>query len=477
MNNLKKFIVDSSKDIRFAINVIDQNSRGICFVVDNNKLVGVVTDGDIRRGLLKGFKLDHLITEIMNQDFISYSVKTNDSIIRQSFNDGVKLIPLIDDDESLVDIADIMQLHFTPIMEPSLGKNSKIYIDKCLETNWISSQGSFVREFERIFKVMHHDYNALAVSNGTVALHLALTTLGVGRGDEVIVPNLTFAATINSVLYTGATPVLCDVNDSTWCIDPASIEELITKKTKAIIPVHLYGQVCNMDQITKISNDYNLLIIEDCAEAIGSKWNDLPVGIFGDASTFSFFGNKTISTGEGGMVLFKDEQASSQATKLRDHGMSLEKKYWHDEVGFNYRMTNLQAAIGVAQMEDFDKIINKKRFISKCYFNNLKKTKEIIQFPKDYEKSFNSFWLYTVLLDPKHERDKVIEKLLSYGIETRPVFYPLNEMNIYSKYTTSNSFTNSSKLSTGGICLPSSLNLNEEKIKFISDRLIKVLHD
>ena len=218
-----------------------------------------------------------------------------------------------------------------------------------------------------------------------------------------------------------------------------------------------------------------MFIVEDCAEAIGSLYKGKHVGQFGDAATYSFFGNKTISTGEGGMVLFKDKKIYKFASLLRDHGMSKKKKYWHDFIGYNYRLTNLQAAVGVAQMERFEFIIDKKRDIASKYRKILSKTKKILSLPSDKENCINSFWLYTILLDPMINRDKVMEKLINVGVETRPVFYPLHKMDPYKTFETSKHLVNTNFISKQGLCLPSSVSLKNNEIEYICNELINVI--
>lgn len=480
MVELNKLSIQYTKSIKKTLRVINENARGICFVLNGEKLVGVATDGDIRRGLLKGINIENPITKVMNEKFISFSIDTSDSIVRNKFNRSLKLIPLCDTNGILVDVADAVKGHRIPILEPELNGNELEYVEDCIKTNWISSQGQYVNRFEKIFDEMHKDMNSVAVSNGTVALHLALVSLGIGTGDEVILPDLTFAATINAVIYTGATPVLCEVDSQSWCINVVEAEKLISSKTKVILPVHLYGHPCNMDSIVELAKNNKLFIIEDCAEAIGSKWNNKPVGVFGDSAMFSFFGNKTISTGEGGMVLFRDKNIAERAKLLRDHGMSREKKYWHDTIGYNYRMTNLQAAIGVAQMERFSAIIEKKRFIAKLYNKYLENIDEISQLPKEYGDCYHSYWLYTLLLKSEKDRNDIIKKLLLNGIDTRPVFYPLHQMPPYKNNLKSSSLKVANKISQSGISLPSSVRLKEQEIRYICEtliRLIKNKHD
>jgi perosamine synthetase len=342
------------------------------------------------------------------------------------------------------------------------------YVTDCLNQNWISSQGKYVKEFETLFSKYHLDFYSLAVSNGTVALHLALVALGIGEGDEVIVPNLTFAASVNAIIYTGAVPVVSEIDAETWNIDVKAAAELISDKTKAIMPVHLYGCPCEMDEVVLFAKKNNLLIIEDCAEALGSYYKNKPVGVFGDASTFSFFGNKTITTGEGGMILFKNKNIAERAEVLRDHGMNKSKRYWHDEVGYNYRLTNIQAAIGVAQFEQLNLFVNKKIQIASKYTDCLKKY-TYFQTPTQNKDIKNSYWLYTFLIlkNAPFTRDDFAKYLNENQIETRPVFYTLDEMPPYKKFIKSKNLTNSVYVSKNGISLPSSVMLLDEEVEHI----------
>jgi perosamine synthetase len=471
MNPLDELVLEADQSIRNAMQLLDKNARGILFVIAKMKLVGVVTDGDIRRALLAGLELDANITNAMNSKFIALPISADGSLIRRTFNSRLRMIPLCDESGNLVDVADVQRSHRIPLLEPDLSGRELEYVTDCIQTNWISSQGHYVRQFEAQFERLHPGYHALAVSNGTVALHLALHALGIGEGDEIIVPNVTFAATINAVLYCNATPILCEINPKTLCIDDDEIKKCITTKTKAIIPVHLYGQPCDMDAINRIALQNNLLVIEDCAEALGSQWSNKPVGVFGDAATFSFYGNKTISTGEGGMLLFRNKMVYEQAKVLRDHGMSPEKKYWHERVGFNYRLTNLQAAIGVAQIERLEDFLRKKIHIGKLYGKLLNGVIGISSTPYNRVNTVNSYWLYTIILEKNLNRDLIIQSLLKKGIDSRPIFYPLHTMKPYKKFCKDNDFKKSIQVSQSGLSLPSSVNLKEEEIIYIVESL------
>ncbi len=473
MNSVEDIVINKSSTLKEALKQLNKVGSGLLFVInENNKLLGVLTDGDIRRFLINDNNLGITITKVMNDKFIALPVSISNAEILEVLSSKIKIIPLLNENKEVVDYASINRLRRIPIASPMLNGNELVYLTECIQTNWISSQGKYVSKFEKLFSEFHNSYTALAVSNGTVALHLALETLGIGKGDEVIVPNLTFAASINAVIYTGAKPVLVDVEERTLNIDVTKIEALITEKTKAIMPVHLYGQPCEMDVVQSIANKHRLYIIEDCAEALGSKYKGQNIGSFGDASTFSFFGNKTITTGEGGMVLFKNPKHHIKASLLRDHGMSKEKRYWHDVVGYNYRLTNIQAAIGVAQFEKLDVFLKVKKEIAKKYDNILSKY-SFFKIPKRDENIENTYWLYTFLIDENapFKREEFMKILNNKGIDTRPVFYPLHVMPPYKKYTNNDNYPVSLKVSSTGVSLPTSANLSILEVDYICNNI------
>lgn len=459
-------LVRDDRTVRDALAVIDRNAQGICFVVDAaNKLVGVVTDGDIRRALIAGRTLAEPLAGIMQRTFTALPVNTPAEHIQAKLNSTVRHIPLLDEHGVPVDYASLRRAHRIQVMSPQLDGNELDYVTECLRTGWISSQGAFVKRFETEFAQRCTMPHALAVSNGTVAIHLALVALGIGEGDEVIVPDLTFAASINTILHSGATPVIADVHPITWTLDPAEVERLITPRTKAIMPVHLYGHPCHMDELMAIAKKHGLLVIEDSAEALGALYKGRPVGSFGDASTFSFFGNKTITTGEGGMALFRDAMVADKAIVLRDHGMDKQKRYWHQHVGYNYRMTNIQAAIGVAQLERLDEFVKAKRDLAAVYNEGVKAIGNIAP-PPEEAWAVNGYWLYSCLIGEGFgmKRDELMEKMMKNGVETRPLFYPLHEMPPYVKYIRpGQSFDVSTRLSRAGISLPSSVTITREE--------------
>jgi perosamine synthetase len=461
--------------IQECMEIIDKFESGISYILSQEKLVGIVTDGDIRRALLNDYLLSDSVEKIMNKDFVSLPFKSNCNTIRATFNKKIKFIPLIDKQGRLVDVADSNSNYRIPVLEPSLQGNELKYVTDCIISNWISSQGKYVKQFENTFEEKFNGYRALGVTNGSTALQLALLTLGIQEGDEVIVPNLTFAATINSVIHVGAKPVICEINHATWCIEPKEIRKLINNKTKAIIAVHLYGQPCDMVSLCSICKEHQLFLIEDCAEAIGSKHGEKYVGTFGDASAFSFFGNKTITTGEGGMLLLKKQKNYQQAKVIRDHGMSESKKYWHEVVGHNFRLTNLQAAIGIAQMENFDDIISRKLEIHKKYYDFFSNHSNIVQIQHLDSNILHSNWLFGVVLSNHYNREFVIDNLLYMGIETRPFFYCMSEMDIYKNYKRSMDLKISHNISRNGISLPSSTSITDEQIYTICEEFINCL--
>jgi perosamine synthetase len=363
-----------------------------------------------------------------------------------------------------------------PVAKPFLGAEELENIREAVESGWISSKGKFITGFEEKFAAFCGVKYAVATSNGTTALHLALMGLDIGKGDEVIVPDLTFIATANAVTYTGATPVMVDSRSDYWGIDPELIEEKITPVTKAIIPVHLYGHPCDMDAIGDIARRHNLFIIEDAAEAHGAEYKGRKVGTFGDVSCFSFFGNKIITTGEGGMCLTNNAETAERIRILRDHGQRPDKRYWYDVVGFNYRMTNIQAAIGVAQVDRLEYLVDIKRQIAGWYKTGLQDLCNegyLIPAP-EMPWAKNVYWMYSVLLTDKVKinRDDVIVRLADSGIETRPFFYPLNLM---PPYESSECFPVAGMLGSRGINLPSGYGIDREDVNYICRRLESIL--
>ncbi|CAN5337353.1 GDP-perosamine synthase RfbE/PerA [soil metagenome] len=350
-----------------------------------------------------------------------------------------------------------------PIYQPSLTGNEKQYVIDCIDSTWISSKGEYIQRFESSFADYIGIKHAATVCNGTVALHAALLAMGIGPGDEVIVPTLTYIASVNAINYTGATAVFVDSLPNTWQMDPADVVRKITSKTKAVMAVHLYGHPCDMNALVSITKEHKFFLIEDCAESLGSKYKGRHTGTFGDIATFSFFGNKTITTGEGGMVVTNDETLYDRVMHFKGQGLAKHREYWHDVIGYNYRMTNICAAIGLAQLEQANKFIERKREIAAKYDKAFQNSE--IQFHQSHSDVIHSYWMCSILVPEASQRDALREHLKKNGIETRPLFYPIHTMPMYS-----NKFQRhvvAEDLAWRGINLPSYPTLLDEELQFI----------
>ncbi|HVK93767.1 MAG TPA: DegT/DnrJ/EryC1/StrS aminotransferase family protein [Noviherbaspirillum sp.] len=346
-----------------------------------------------------------------------------------------------------------------PVYKPYLTGREKEYVNRCLDSTWISSKGEFISLFENRFANYIQAEHATSVCNGTVALHLALAALGLAPGDEVIVPTLTYVASVNAIVQTGALPVFVDSLESTWQIDPEDVRRKITRRTKAVMAVHLYGLPCEMETLTRICKEFDLYLIEDCAEAFGTYYRGQHVGTFGDISTFSFFGNKTITTGEGGMVVTRTQALLDKAYHLKTQGVSPVREYWHDVVAYNYRMTNICAAIGLAQLEQADDIIWKKREIAAWY------RKALAGLPltthDEIDGTRHSYWMCSLVLDHAEERQPLRDYLKECGVETRPLFHPVHTL---PPYAAREAFPVAEALSARGVNLPSYPSLTHSEV-------------
>lgn len=353
------------------------------------------------------------------------------------------------------------------VYNPVFVGNEKKYVNECLDDVWISGTGKFVNLFEENFAKFVGAKHAITVCNGTVALHLALLALDISEGDEVIVPTFTYIASVNAVRYCNATPIFVDSLPDSWQIDFNQIEKKINNKTKAIIVPHLYGSSAEMDEICKIARKNNIAIVEDAAEAFGTLYKEKHVGTFGDVSTFSFFGNKTITCGEGGMVVTDNDKINERIRNLKSQGLSKDKEYFHDVIGYNYRMTNVTAAIGFAQLEKANEIIAKKRHIADLYREEL--SNSAVKFYPEFNHIFNSYWMCSVLFGDENKKNNARAVLKENGIETRPLFYPAHVMPMYFS---NEKFPVAEDISKRGINLPSWIGLTDDNIKTIT-KLIK----
>ncbi len=337
---------------------------------------------------------------------------------------------------------------------PNLGEDEKKYLLRAISEGYVSTKGPFVQEFEEKFARYLGVKKAIAVQSGTAALHIALYQLGIGRDDEVIIPSLTFVATVNSVLYVGAKPVIVDVDSETWNIDPEKIEKAITRKTKAIIPVHLYGNPCDMDSIMKIAKKYNLYVVEDATESFGATYKGKQTGTFGDFGCFSFNGNKLITTGGGGMVVTDDKEEAEHIRFLVHQAKDEKRGYYHPEMGFNYRMTNLEASLGLAQLKKASFFLEKKKKFRKIYQQILGKI-PYVKFQKEYEGAKSSWWFTCIRVEKKKvDINVLMQRLKEKGVHTRRLFYPLHKMPYLKVYP--NFCPTACRIFERGVCLPSS---------------------
>jgi len=471
---LKSLMLPETATIRDAMRSFEETGLQVVIVVSpEGRMLGIATEGDIRRALLSGHGLVSPLFLHINQDPVVGRVSMPMEELIGLLSERIHFLPVLDKMDIVHDILFYDKRAMIPVASPIVGEKELSYVTEAVLSGWISSQGKYIGLFEQMFASFCRVKHAVAVSNGTVALHLALTALGIGSGDEVIVPALTFIATANAVRYCHADPVFVDIHRGNWNINPDLIEEAITPKTKAIIPVHLYGQPCDMERIKKIADQHHLWVVEDAAEAHGAEYQGCRVGSIGHVGCFSFYGNKIITTGEGGMVITNDDMIAEKLGILRDHGMNPSRRYWHEVVGFNYRMTNMQAAIGVAQMERCKQIMEAKERVQKRYDAHI--NFDYFEQPKTLSGAQPVCWLYTLLVKNAKEqsaRDNLIKYLKLLDIDSRPVFYPLPAMPPYYDEKWKKKFPVALHIAECGFSLPSSTDLDEKTIMRIAESLI-----
>jgi perosamine synthetase len=341
-----------------------------------------------------------------------------------------------------------------------------------MDSTWISSSGKYLTRFESEFAAFCGVRHAISCCNGTVAVHLALLAQGVGPGDEVIVPTLTYVATANPVVYCGAQPVFVDAESRTWNMDPERVGEAITPRTRGIVVVHLYGHPVDMDPILELAERHGLWIIEDAAEAHGATYRGRIVGSMSSLATFSFYGNKIITSGEGGMVVCDDDELAATVRQLHGQGQAPDRRYWFPMVGFNYRMTNIEAAIGLAQLERIDWHLSRRREIVGWYREELV-GEEGIELSPEEPWAQSAFWMVCAVLDEQRfgRRDGVMAALDEAGIETRPFFYPLHTLPMYSAANEAKVFPVAEDLARRGVNLPSSATLTRDEVAYVCERV------
>jgi len=366
---------------------------------------------------------------------------------------------------------------FIPVNEPDLSGNEKKYLQECIDTGWISSEGPFIEKMESGMSSMCNRKYAFAVSNGSAALELAVQAIGIGKGDEVIMPTFTIISCALAVVRAGAVPVYVDADPHTWNMKVEDIEPLITEHTKAIMAVHIYGITVDMDPLLDIAERYDLKVIEDAAEVIGQTYKGQPCGSFGDISTLSFYPNKHITTGEGGMVLVNDDELAQRCKSLRNLCFGKTDRFVHQELGWNFRMSNLQAAVGVAQLERLTQTLERKREIGRMYHKHLEGNESFILPITQTDYCKNIYWVFGIISkDESRDAKWWMNKLAEQGIGTRPFFYPMHlqpALQIGSQ--SENNFPNSEKITKYGLYLPSGLNLDESVVEEISKSIKQIM--
>lgn len=360
-----------------------------------------------------------------------------------------------------------------PVCEPVLAGNEEQYVLDCIRSGWVSSAGKYVEEFEQGFAAYCGCRYGVSTTSGTTALHLALVSLGIGEGDEVLVPDLTIAACVFAVLYTGATPVFVDSEAAVFTMDVWRLDEVITPRTRAIMPVHLYGHPCDMDRVREFADKHKLFVIEDAAEAHGARYKGRPVGGLGDVGCFSFYANKVITTGEGGMLVTDDKVLADRARRLKDLAHDPSRRFYHTDIGFNYRLTNVQAAIGLAQLERIDEMVKMRRANATKYTVRLAGSWGVTT-PIEMWGSESSYWMYAVLVASKDVRDGLRRHLTDKEIGTRTFFIPMHQQRIFKEYSRGK-FPVADNASARGLYLPSGTGLTEEQIDTVCEAVKEYL--
>jgi perosamine synthetase len=460
------FVCNRSESVLSVIEKCLDNGLGRCLIIgDDHRLIGRISLDDIRHALVDG-------TAILDSTLgwhLRDAGPTDASRLRNDTDDDI-LKPVLDGLGRVTGVVTDRSMVPVQVAKPHLTHREFRSVLDAFISCWISSKGPYVGKFEDEFRKFIGVEHGIAVSNGTVALHLALVALDVGPGDEVIVPDLTFAATINAVLYCGATPVIVDVDPTTWCLTRKLVEDACTARTKAIIPVHLYGRPAEIGPITRFAKSKGIAVIEDCAEAHGARYAGRPVGQFGDVNCFSFYANKIVTTGEGGMCLTDSDQLAETLRLLRDHGMSPERSYWHERVGYNYRITNLQAAIGESQLWRIEKTLRRNSGIAARYGEALGGIAGVRLPPKLPDEYDPVVWLACVQV-PAEKRLPIMHAAYQAGIEMRPFFHPLSTLPPYNKYA--RACPTSLELAATGINLPTSNDVDDQVV----ERVARVFHE
>lgn len=464
------FVCHRSETVFSAIEKCLDNGLGTCLIVeDDQKMVGRISLDDIRRAIMDGSVIEN---PTLDFHLKAGAGRSGNRLLNDvTVNDAV-LQPVLTPSGRLTGIGIDRSLEYIQVAKPDLSHHEFRAVLDAFISSWISSKGPYIGKFEEEFSAFIGQPHGVAVSNGTVALHLALLALGIGPGDEVIIPDLTFAATINAVLYCGATPVIVDIDPKTWCMNLSGFAAACTSRTKAVIPVHLYGRPAEIGPIAAHARRRNIHVIEDCAEAHGARYDGKTVGQFSDIACFSFYANKIVTTGEGGMCLTASDHFARTLRELRDHGMTPGRSYWHERIGYNYRMTNLQAAIGQSQIWRIDRTLARNRRLMDRYREVLGKIPGVT-FPPDLPAEYEPVIWLSCLQVPADKRDALLSAAHAAEIEMRPFFHPLSLLPPYERYA--RACPHSRALSETGLNLPTSRGVNEQVIDRIARLFQRVL--
>lgn len=471
---VQRISISASATIRDAMKAVDSGAAGFCILLDKcGAFHDLITDGDIRRALLSGNGMESKLEVIQKSKPITIHEDYDPQEAMQLLNEKCRVIPVLNQQKQVVDLLIDDSRRRISLVNPLLGEAELTNVTECIASGWISSAGRYVKEFEDNFAAFCGTRFAVSCSNGTTALHLALLALSVGPGDEVIVPSLTWISSVNAIVHAGAVPILVDSENETWNMCPKAIEQAITGRTRAILVVHLYGHPANMPEISRIANAHDLPIVEDAAEAHGAVVGCNRVGSIGQIGCFSFFGNKIITTGEGGMVTTDSSELDAKLRMYRDHGRAPDNPYLHPVIGYNYRMTNLQAAVGVGQMGKIEQILEDRKKTA-AYLDRAIGQIDGIILPPRASWAENVFWLYSIVLDSEvfpMERDELMRRLAARGVETRTFFVPAHKQPPYAY--AKGAFPIADSLSGSGISLPTPSRFDPR----VLDRLVSAMRE
>ncbi len=486
--NISNYFISPHDTIKTAMRKIDKSGWNIAIITDaKQQLMGVASDGDIRRALLKGYTLSTPISKIMKKDplFLREDVDDN-KVLKIMLSRRISQIPILKkSDNTVVSIKLLSDLKQIPLSSPDITSKEIKIIQEVLSTPYLSI-GPKVIEFEkRIADYVGAKY-AVAVNSGTSALHLCIRALDIKDGDEVITTPFSFIASANCALYERAVPVFVDIDEKTLCIDPDKIEEKITPRTKAILPVHVFGFPCDMDKIMKIARKHNLSVIEDACEALGTTYKGKKVGAIGDVGVFAFYPNKQITTAEGGMLVTNDEKIAKLCRSMRNQGRDEHSRQspWllHNRLGYNYRLNEISAALGVAQIERIDEIIKRRREIAETYNEKLRNQKDII-LPFYGKRTDISWFVYVIRLNPNkfttEDRSQIMEKLKKQGIACSNYFPPIHLMKFYTEKFgyKKGDYPITEKVSETTLALPFYNNIKSSEIDYVCSTLVKTLKE